>query len=322
MYLLIKKREGDAAWEGLSDRLFISLCRNWEMILAWFAAKSELEMFIPRQNPLWTTFAELCADWNWMNQRSGTKYCISLTTPSRNCWKLWEKHRFDHVSYLLLHVHRQIIRFLFKNSKCNFNKLSRCSHGSWCCQAQSWWALGNHRNGMTYCCLCYVSLNSLKHMNRFHIFLKRFMLTFSLILLDAYPMFSSLDSHTQHHALPFQLSDCDIQDYHDTYRVRMDEMHAFNMVSPVFPACTATSFLSSSYSWHNILHSKPFKLYFQRNANKWPTIKGDYCRLWGNNVIMIVQRVKKKKKDSQWFLLGLLIMLSASIQIFFSDIKQ
>ena len=29
-----------------------------------------------------------------------------------------------------------------------------------------------------------------------------------------------------------QLSDSDIQDYYDTYRLRMDEMHAFNMVSP------------------------------------------------------------------------------------------
>lgn len=31
-----------------------------------------------------------------------------------------------------------------------------------------------------------------------------------------------------------QLSDTDIQDYHDTYRPRMGEMHAFNMVSPSF----------------------------------------------------------------------------------------
>lgn len=28
-----------------------------------------------------------------------------------------------------------------------------------------------------------------------------------------------------------QLSDGDIQDYHDAYRPRMGEMHAFNMVS-------------------------------------------------------------------------------------------
>lgn len=33
-------------------------------------------------------------------------------------------------------------------------------------------------------------------------------------------------------SLPPQLPDSDIQDYHDTYRLRMDEMHAFNMVGP------------------------------------------------------------------------------------------
>ncbi|XP_072233734.1 probable methyltransferase-like protein 25 isoform X2 [Leuresthes tenuis] len=34
-----------------------------------------------------------------------------------------------------------------------------------------------------------------------------------------------------------KLSDCDIQDYHDTYRVRMDEMHAFNRLKVTLAPC-------------------------------------------------------------------------------------
>ncbi|XP_073336507.1 probable methyltransferase-like protein 25 [Pagrus major] len=34
-----------------------------------------------------------------------------------------------------------------------------------------------------------------------------------------------------------QLSDSDIQDYHDTYRLRMDEMHAFNMLKVALAPC-------------------------------------------------------------------------------------
>lgn len=42
--------------------------------------KSELGMFTPRQSHLWTTFGELWADWNWMNQRSGEEYYTHLYT--------------------------------------------------------------------------------------------------------------------------------------------------------------------------------------------------------------------------------------------------
>lgn len=53
--------------------------------------------------------------------------------------------------------------------------------------------------------------------------------SFHLSLLS--PLFICPHSHA---SLSHQLSDSDIQDYHDTYTPRMDEMHAFNMVSPPF----------------------------------------------------------------------------------------
>lgn len=79
---------------------------------------------------------------------------------------------------------------------------------------------------MTHVCLSYVTRNSKKHK-------LLFLLLLLLHLLITF-LLPSLTFVLTPYALSPQLSDSEIQDYHDTYRPRITEMHAFNMVSPPY----------------------------------------------------------------------------------------
>lgn len=85
---LKNKQTGDTPWKWKSECCLFHWEKN-EMrnngytarvcVCVCLAVKSELETSTPRLNHSWTTSAELCADWNWMNRRSGSKYYSRLT---------------------------------------------------------------------------------------------------------------------------------------------------------------------------------------------------------------------------------------------------
>lgn len=136
------------------------------------AVKSESGMSTPRLNHLWTTFAELCAGWNWMNQRSGAEYYGQLATPSRNgLWKIHWKSTVEEMLIILAQLEGKC--FLAGDYLENIpihvrlvNYKGACSVGLGCCQAPGCWgvchlvALGIHGNKDDACLsvLCHSQL--------------------------------------------------------------------------------------------------------------------------------------------------------------------
>lgn len=89
---------------------------------------------------------------------------------------------------------------------------------------------------MTYFCLCNVTHNSKRQKPFFFLLrlLPQLFLTSSISHFYIFPCICIQSLHIVLYmagTLSPQLSDSDIQSYHDTYRPRMGEMHAFNLVS-------------------------------------------------------------------------------------------